>query len=188
MVACLPLLDRLHLRPGEAIYLPAGQLHAYLSGTGVEIMGNSDNVLRAGLTTKRIDPAELLRVVDPALPPHRVAPTAHGPVLRYETGAAEFALVRVAVDRHPVTLPDPGPRVVLCVDGRLGVRGSAPVDPLRNGHGTDEPVQITPGASVFAPAAAGPLTITGRGTAFVATVPASATAPAVAPAQRTPPR
>jgi mannose-6-phosphate isomerase len=160
-IACLPLLDRLRLAPGEALYLPAGQLHAYLRGCGVEIMGNSDNVLRAGLTVKRIDPEELLRIVDPAVTPQRVTPTGTGPVLRYETGAEEFALVRVTVDGHPVTLRDPGPRVVLCVDGRVTV--SCPATP--------ETQHAAPGTSVFAPAAAGPVTLTGRGTAFVATVP-----------------
>jgi mannose-6-phosphate isomerase len=160
-VACVPLLDRLHLAPGEALFLPAGQLHAYLRGTAVEIMGNSDNVLRAGLTTKRVDPAELLSIVDTSLPARRVTPTASGPVLRYGTDAAEFELVRATVDGHPVTLRDPGPRIVLCIDGRTGISAGGTVR------------QIGPGASVFAPAAAGPLTISGRGTAFVATVPVS---------------
>ena len=46
------LVNHVRLRPGEAIVLPAGNLHAYLQGVGVEIMGNSDNVLRGGLTPK----------------------------------------------------------------------------------------------------------------------------------------
>ena len=58
------LMNRIHLHPNEAIFLPAGNLHAYLSGGGVEIMANSDNVMRGGLTPKHIDVAELLRVVD----------------------------------------------------------------------------------------------------------------------------
>src|SRR5206468_2290429 len=58
------LLNRLVLRPGEAIFLPAGNLHAYLSGAGVEILANSDNVLRGGLTPKHVDVPELLRVLD----------------------------------------------------------------------------------------------------------------------------
>jgi mannose-6-phosphate isomerase len=161
VVAFVPLLDRLRLAPGEAIYLPAGQLHAYLSGTGVEIMANSDNVLRAGLTNKRVDCAELLRIVDPSVPPQRVTPRVKGAVLRYDTEAAQFALVRVTVDGHPTVLRDPGPRVVLCVDGRIAVSAGGTVR------------QISPGASVFAPAAAGVLTLSGRGTAFVATVPAT---------------
>ena len=58
------LLNRLTLRAGEAIYLPAGNLHLYLHGTAVEILANSDNILRCGLTPKHVDVPELLRVVD----------------------------------------------------------------------------------------------------------------------------
>lgn len=59
------LLNRVSLAPGEALFLPAGNLHAYLSGLGMELMGPSDNVLRGGLTPKHVDVAELLAVVDP---------------------------------------------------------------------------------------------------------------------------
>ena len=58
------LLNRLTLRPGEGIYLPAGNLHTYLHGVGIEVMANSDNVLRGGLTPKHVDVPELLRVLD----------------------------------------------------------------------------------------------------------------------------
>ncbi len=58
------LLNHVELAPGEAIYLPPGNLHAYLRGTAVEIMANSDNVLRGGLTPKHVDVPELLRVLD----------------------------------------------------------------------------------------------------------------------------
>ena len=58
------LLNRITLNPGEAIYLPAGNLHTYLHGVGVEVMANSDNVLRGGLTPKHVDVPELLRVLD----------------------------------------------------------------------------------------------------------------------------
>ena len=61
------LLRHAVLRPGEAVFLPAGGLHAYLHGTGVELLANSDNVVRAGLTPKHIDVPELLRLVDPAV-------------------------------------------------------------------------------------------------------------------------
>src|SRR3954462_9831740 len=55
------LLNLVQLAPGEAVYLPAGNLHAYLQGVGVEIMANSDNVLRGVLTPKHVDPVELVR-------------------------------------------------------------------------------------------------------------------------------
>ena len=58
------LLNRITLQPGQALYLPGGNLHAYLSGVGIEIMANSDNVLRGGLTPKHVDVAELMKVLD----------------------------------------------------------------------------------------------------------------------------
>ena len=58
------LLNRVTLHPGEALYLAAGNLHAYLAGVGVELMANSDNVLRGGLTPKHVDVPELMRVLD----------------------------------------------------------------------------------------------------------------------------
>ena len=57
------LLELVHLQPGQAIFLPAGVPHAYLHGAGVELMASSDNVLRAGLTPKFVDPKTLLDVV-----------------------------------------------------------------------------------------------------------------------------
>lgn len=65
------LLNRVSLRPGEAIYLPAGNIHAYLRGLGIEVMASSDNVLRGGLTPKHVDSAELLSTVvfEPLAPP-----------------------------------------------------------------------------------------------------------------------
>lgn len=59
-----PLLNHVVLRPGEAIALPAGNLHAYLHGTGLEVMKSSDNVVRAAFTSKHVDVAEFIRVVD----------------------------------------------------------------------------------------------------------------------------
>jgi len=57
------LLNLVHLQPGQGTFQPAGVLHAYLEGVNVELMANSDNVLRGGLTTKHIDVAELLRIL-----------------------------------------------------------------------------------------------------------------------------
>jgi mannose-6-phosphate isomerase class I len=92
----LLLLNLVHLRPGQAMYLPAGELHCYLRGAAVEVMANSNNVLRGGLTSKHIDVAELLRIVrvDPG-PAELVHPTAPDhPELphAYRVPAAEFAL------------------------------------------------------------------------------------------------
>jgi mannose-6-phosphate isomerase len=90
------LLNLLHLRPAEAIYLPAGELHSYLEGAGLELMANSNNVLRGGLTSKHIDVDALLSVlsVDPnSAQVMRPAPDARDPdTTRYDPPAEEFAL------------------------------------------------------------------------------------------------
>ena len=72
-----PLLHHVTLKPGEAICLPAGNLHAYLHGFGLEIMKSSDNVIRAGFTNKHIDIAELLRIVDVTPLAHPVVSPSH---------------------------------------------------------------------------------------------------------------
>jgi mannose-6-phosphate isomerase len=90
-------LNVVHLSPGEAIYQKAGELHAYLEGTGIELMANSDNVLRGGLTPKHIDVKELLSVLafepsDTAL----IQPVEVGDCLSsYQTPTAEFRLGRI---------------------------------------------------------------------------------------------
>ncbi len=120
------LLNRMHLEPGQAIYLPAGNLHAYLHGVGVEVMANSDNVLRGGLTPKHVDVAELLRVLDftPATEASlHPAVCSDGLVLDYRTPAEEFAVSVLTLDGanlgHDVAVPCPhaGPQVLLCAHG-----------------------------------------------------------------------
>lgn len=76
-VAATLLLNHVRLEPGEAIRLAAGNLHAYLAGAGLELMGASDNVVRGGLTSKPVDVEELLAVVDPRPLPDPVLPAAH---------------------------------------------------------------------------------------------------------------
>ncbi|UOW01164.1 mannose-6-phosphate isomerase, class I [Agrococcus sp. SCSIO52902] len=90
------LLNRVSLAPGEALYLPAGNLHAYLEGLAIELMGPSDNVLRGGLTPKHVDVPELLRVVDttPLVEP-RLASTPLEGAVAYRP-AAPFELRRIA--------------------------------------------------------------------------------------------
>ncbi|GAA2963680.1 mannose-6-phosphate isomerase, class I [Actinokineospora diospyrosa] len=121
------LLNRLVLSPGEAIYLPAGNLHAYLHGTGVEILANSDNILRGGLTPKHVDVPELLRVLDfgcgdmPVSTGERV-----GRLLTYRTDAPEFELSRVEWaegERDRVPVRAARPRIMVCTDGAVEVGG-----------------------------------------------------------------
>jgi mannose-6-phosphate isomerase len=128
------LLNLAVIQPGEALYLPAGNLHAYLNGAGVELMANSDNVLRGGLTSKHVDVPELLRVLDfrSATPPVLHGTEVDGWV-RYDTTAAEFLLRRLAGDGE-TAVPDSGPRVLLCTGGSVRVRGSAGEQVLEKGR------------------------------------------------------
>jgi mannose-6-phosphate isomerase len=148
-VLAATLLNRLVLAPGEAIYLPAGNLHAYLHGTGIEVLANSDNVLRGGLTPKHVDVPELLRVLDFSC--GDMAVTTGEPAGAwhiYRTPAPEFELSRLewtdGAD-EPVTLPGGTPRIVVTIDGTLTVSDVT----LRRGQAlwipaTDPDVVLTP--------------------------------------------
>lgn len=125
------LLNRISLAPGEGIFLPAGNLHAYLHGVGFEVMANSDNVLRGGLTPKHVDVPELLRVLDftPASDlVIRPQVTDDGFELVYDTPAPEFAVSILNLDGeflgHEVDAParHDGPQVLLCTEGAAEVR------------------------------------------------------------------
>ena len=123
------LLNRIVLRPGEAVFLPAGNPHAYLYGTGIEILANSDNVLRCGLTPKHVDVPELLKVLDfaPGQMPIQQGESSDGRVFVYRTPAKEFELTRVQwADQQPaepVRLTHQGPQIVLCTQGSVLLRG-----------------------------------------------------------------
>jgi len=143
------LLNYVRLEPGEAIYLGAGNVHAYLRGTGVEIMANSDNVLRCGLTPKHVDVPELLRITEFAELADPRWPAVGG---SFDVPVPDFRLVRLEVE-EPTGLDDPGPLIVLCVEGRLGLAD----------------LELAPGRAAFVPVATA-VTLAGKGTAFVAGV------------------
>ncbi|MFZ2176949.1 MAG: mannose-6-phosphate isomerase, class I [Rhodococcus sp. (in: high G+C Gram-positive bacteria)] len=133
------LLNRVTLEPGQGLYLDAGNLHAYLHGVAVEIMANSDNVLRGGLTPKHVDVPELLRVLDfetvdiPILEAEQDPDTAE---FVYATPAPEFTLVRIdlssAMPKHRFH-PD-GPRIILCTEGAVELRSGNDSLDLARGH------------------------------------------------------
>ena len=134
------LLNHVRLAPGEALFLGAGVPHAYLEGLGVEIMANSDNVLRCGLTPKHVDVPELLRVVrfesgDPGV--LRPEPTADGAEV-YATPIDEFQLSRYlpADGAAPVGLPGDRPQILLCVRGRVTLRSAGAGAGARAGSGS----------------------------------------------------
>jgi mannose-6-phosphate isomerase len=143
------LLNYVRLEPGEAVYLGAGNVHAYLRGMGVEIMAHSDNVLRCGLTPKHVDVPELLRIAD-----FRELPEPRWPATRdvFEVPVPDFRLVRITVE-EPVALDDPGPCLALCTSGAVVVGD----------------VALRPGRAAFVPAGE-PTRVAGAGELFVAAV------------------
>jgi len=149
------LLNRVALAPGECLYEPAGSPHAYLAGCGIELMANSDNVLRCGLTPKHVDVPELLRVLDFApSTPTLLSGEGRGPVTRY-TPSEYFSLVRCAFDRcegEPcaggVDLGLEGPRILVTIEGTVRLRSS-------RGQAHDVPR----GSAVWVPAVDGPVTV-----------------------------
>ncbi len=119
------ILNLVELQPGEALYLPSGELHAYLEGVGIEIMANSDNVLRGGCTPKFINVPELLKnLTFEAGDLKRAAPEKRSPVERvYPTPAVEFRLSVISVG-EPMTFErrdNRGVEVALCVEGAAEV-------------------------------------------------------------------
>lgn len=122
-VAVALLMNLVELRRGEALFAPAGVLHAYQEGLGVELMAASDNVLRGGLTPKHVDVAELLRVVDttPGPAPVIVPVPVEGAEL-YDAGVPDFSLLRAVVaPEGPRRLAVTGPTIVLVVRGEVNV-------------------------------------------------------------------
>ncbi|AZS86871.1 mannose-6-phosphate isomerase, class I [Streptomyces griseoviridis] len=151
------LLNHVRLQPGEALFLGAGIPHAYLNGLGVEIMANSDNVLRCGLTPKHVDVPELLRVVrfeagDAGVLRPEAAPDGEEV---YATPIDEFRLSRYVLPEGAAArdLTRDTPQILLCTAGTV-----------RAGEH-----ELTPGHSVFVPAGE-KAEVSGAGTVFRATV------------------
>lgn len=131
------LLNLVQLTPGEAIYLPAGNLHAYLQGVGVEIMANSDNVLRGGLTPKHVDNVELLRVLRfDAGPVGVLRGEMQGSARVYQTSAAEFELQSFTLlpGERPIVNDRRGPEILLCQRGRVTVENESERHELGQGQ------------------------------------------------------
>lgn len=161
-IAVSLLLNPVTLRPGEALFIPAGGVHAYLSGVGVELMANSDNVLRAGLTPKHRDVPELLNVVEyVAAPPIRIAPEVSGDRTRvYYAPVDDFELsVTDLADDAEHLVRGRGPRILMALNGEARVRVNGSSETLR------------PGEAVFVPADEGEVRASGRGSLIQADVP-----------------
>ncbi len=162
-IAAALLLNPVTLRPGEALFVPAGAVHAYISGLGVEIMANSDNVLRAGLTSKHIDVPAMLACVDyVAAPPVRPAPEYLSRATRaYYAPVDDFELMVTTIvpEDDRLALPGRGPRILLATEGTTTATTSA---------GSAE---LTAGQALFIGADERTLWIEGRGTVIQADVP-----------------
>jgi mannose-6-phosphate isomerase len=133
-IAISVLLNQVTLAAGEAIFLPAGNIHAYLSGLGIELMTSSDNVLRGGLTPKHVDVPELLSVLDfSSVPVPYLVPTAVAGAQVYSPAGVPLALAHVT---GPTTLVPDGPAIAICVAGTTTVTGALTSTTLRRGEST----------------------------------------------------
>ncbi len=157
------ILNLIRLDPGQAIALPAGELHAYLRGLGIELMANSDNVLRGGLTPKRVDPPELLRVlrfesraIEILEPMERASGEA-----AYASEADEFVLsvIRISPGRPFVAKKEHSVEILFCSAGRGTL------------HDEETTLAFERGASFLVPTAAGAYEIDGSATLYKAAVP-----------------
>lgn len=148
------LLNKVTLARGEALYLPAGNIHAYLNGLGVELMAASDNVLRGGLTPKHVDVGELLSVLDftPSPVPYIRPSTGVGTEIFRPEGTG-FELVRVTEAARIVLT---GPAIALCTEGPVTIAGAA------------TSVELHRGDAVYVSVAEGELIFEGAGEVFLA--------------------
>lgn len=151
------LMNLVRLVPGQALFLSAGRIHAYLRGAGVEVMASSDNVLRCGLTPKHVDVAELLRVLDFTTESGTpLEPQLVGDLYRYPVPVEDFSLDELRLSGGSATVAPGGPRILLCTEGSLSAASDdGEVRPLGRG------------GSLFVPAGT-PVTVSGEGELFVA--------------------
>jgi mannose-6-phosphate isomerase len=162
------LLNYFELAAGEAVFVGAGVPHCYLRGFGAELMASSDNVLRAGLTSKRVNVPELLRVLDfrptepTVLHPAPAGATGSGPAepgAVYPTPVDDFQLSRLDLSDQPIALPAGRPQILLCIVGAAQLR-----------DGSGHLLELTRGQSAYLSASDTGVTIAGSGTVLRATL------------------
>lgn len=165
-LVCSLLMNHAIVQPGQALFMGAGGVHAYIRGTGIELMANSDNVIRAGLTPKHIDVPELVRVLDPevAVPILTARQVGEG-IEEFDTPVPEFRLRRLTVTPDAggraadtasmLTVPGNGlPRILLCVEGAVMAASGSRILELRRGQScylsaTDVDVTLAGDALLF---------------------------------------
>ena len=159
------ILNLVCLKPGEALYLPEGELHAYLEGTAMEVMANSDNVIRGGLTPKHVDVQELQQVLNFEERPLKIIQPVERSVAEvvYVTPAEEFELsrIRVSEELHYENPSVRSPEILLCVEGRSIIQDT--------GGGQD--LALDKGRAVIVPAAVNAYRISGKAKLYKVSVP-----------------
>jgi mannose-6-phosphate isomerase len=159
------LLNLIELKPGEALFLPAGELHAYLEGVGMELMANSDNVLRGGLTPKHIDVPELLKVLNFKPRPVKILKAVKKSKNErvYASLADEFVLSVVSTSAGNAYQSSElrSVEIILCTEGTAYLEDK----------GSQEIINIKKGDSAIIPAAVIGYSITGDALIYKAAVP-----------------
>jgi mannose-6-phosphate isomerase len=155
------LLNRVVVQPGEAVFLPAGNIHSYLHGLGIEVLASSDNVLRGGFTPKFVDVPELLRVLDfRPLPVPFVVPDTSTPGLTlFRPDVPDFELAVILPAASPNGSVEHRPAsdfVALATDGSITITGQT------------DTVRLERGQAMYGTADDSPLSVAGAGTLFLA--------------------
>jgi mannose-6-phosphate isomerase len=159
------LLNLICLEPGQALFLDAGELHAYLEGLGIELMANSDNVLRGGLTPKHVDVPELLRVLKfedrdvTLLKPQELVTNE----FVYPSPVEEFELSVITLNSGAQyqSSAQRGVEILICTRGIVTLTD----------YGSQTETQLQQGVSALIPAAVERYAIRGEGTCYKAAVP-----------------
>ena len=128
------VMNLMHLAPGESAFTPDGQVHAYVSGTAIELMNPSDNVMRAGLTAKHIDTEELIKVLGEKqdAPVIQRPNPEDGPLGTYAMWDERMSVTRVRIEEgKPLSYTFKGISAALSVAGKVTIQA-------KDGNGTDE--------------------------------------------------
>ena len=148
------ILNLVNMRPGEAMYLNAGTPHAYLEGTGMEIMANSDNVLRGGLTSKHMDIAELMATINfdvTDAEEFMVKPRQQGDQFDFPVPVPDFAFGIIPVENEAGVTASGSVEIIFCVEGSVDVEVA------------DESRTLTPGSACLITATSQPVRFKGHG-------------------------
>lgn len=156
------LLNHIYLEPGEALFIDAGNPHAYIQGLGIEVMASSDNVLRGGLTQKNVDLPEFESVINyegigqSIISPREISKG----LFHYECEAEDFIVYRAELSGSVVMadLNLPGESIVLCTAGEVAISNSI-----------DEREVLRRGEAAYIAADSSRFTLAGSGTVFIAT-------------------